>query len=203
MENIVNLSVLIFDFQCQCIRWLLFVRFVSCPLSSLPNTHTSGMVFFLSLTEHIREANFFLFIATFHFGDNIKSHNKYCYLAVAIFFLFVFRSRLRLNYLGFAFPFHSNSICIFASSIQHHFCCYIYWSGIVQWKGSKCHSIWFCLCRVSVLFFFFVGTRFNINDEAAVRVLFHNTSHSLWWNTNNKINNNDLSTTLFFLSGKS
>lgn len=90
----------------------------------ITTTHTLVMVSFLSRTEHIREANFFLFIATFHFGDNIKSHNKYCYLAVAVcvcvFFSFVvFRSRLRLNYLSFTFPFHSNSICIFALSIQH------------------------------------------------------------------------------------
>lgn len=145
-----NLSVHIFlllDFQCQCIQWLLFVRFCESPLSTSVDTILAPL-WVLSLNSEIApRAIFSLFFRRMIWNH----HNKYCDLffslsvSNSIYFSSTSSVHLSLssmsllNYLSSPFSrCFSNSICIFVSSIQHYFCCYIFIR--LEWHGYESRS---------------------------------------------------------------
>lgn len=77
-----SVSVIIFfDFQCQCIQWLLFVRSV--------NRHCARVLYLslpIQLSAFASRISFLDFVFQFHFNDNdMKSYNKYCYLLATFF----------------------------------------------------------------------------------------------------------------------
>lgn len=80
----------IFDFQCQCIQWLLFVRSVNRHCHPKPK-HTMCMcVCYLSIQLNAFVSWFPSSSFIFCFNDNdMKSYNKYRYL-LATFFLSLF-----------------------------------------------------------------------------------------------------------------
>lgn len=76
-KNIVNLSAPIFDFQCQCMRWLLFVRLPGCPL--LSHCYPLCTVIYTKAKQDTKVYSrefFFFFHLTFLFNSRTMIWNR-------------------------------------------------------------------------------------------------------------------------------
>lgn len=193
MKNILNLSVHIFDFQCQCIQWLLFIdRGLSVAIVK-QSIHKYSM---LSLSKNVTREHFCIFQWWMIWNRTINiwySASKSIFFVVLSFSCHIL-SMSPLNYLSSVFPLLSNSICIFASSIQHHFCCdiFIRVESVDIWNDIECLSIWLYLCRTSVHWDDVVFTlMFTVCPFVS---LFRFQCWGSLVYANNKINNNDLLT---------